>query len=121
MFGRRLLLWNGRLLASARGHSEWMQRTGRFSHFEEEGSSRYDPFARARLAGYPGSASENISFGVAAPMDAHVGWTHSSGHHRNLLLQEHTEMGAGRAGSYWTQNFGGSLEYKGNLRSKSSP
>lgn len=115
MFGRRLLLWNGKLCACARGHSEWMERTGTFAHFEEEGSPRFDPSGRAKLAGYPSGASENIFFGDVDPARAHLGWIRSSGHHRNILLAEHTELGVARAGTYWTQNFGGSLEYKGNL------
>jgi uncharacterized protein YkwD len=115
MMGRRALAWNAKLLECARGHSEWMERTGTFSHFEETGTPREDPSGRAKLAGYPGAASENIMFGDTDPMKAHVGWIHSSGHHRNILLMDHTEMGSGRAGIYWTQNYGGSTEYKGNL------
>jgi len=115
MFGRRQLLWNGKLCACARGHSEWMERTGTFAHFEEEGSPRFDPSGRAKLAGYPSGASENILFGDTDPARAHAGWIRSSGHHRNILLAEHTELGVARSGTYWTQNFGGSLEYKGNL------
>jgi len=33
-------------------------------------------------------------------------WTHSSGHHRNLLNPSHTEIGIGGIGRYWVQNFG---------------
>jgi hypothetical protein len=115
MMGRRLLAWNPKLLECARGHSEWMERTGTFSHFEESGTPREEPSGRAKLAGYPCAASENIMFGDADPMKAHLCWIHSSGHDRNILLMDHTEMGSGRAGVYWTQNFGGSSEYKGNL------
>lgn len=46
---------------------------------------------------------------------AHLGWVHSSGHHRNILFDSYTELGVARVGAYWTQNFGGSHEYKGNL------
>ena len=115
MMGRRLLVWNGRLRECARGHSDWMERTGIFRHEEEPGSPRETPSARAKLAGYPGGAAENIEYGEADPMKAHVGWLHSSGHHRNILMIEHTEMGAGHAGIYWTQNFGDSFDYKAGL------
>jgi hypothetical protein len=115
MMGRRLLLWNGSLLGSARSHSEWMERTGTFRHEEEPGSPRETPSARAKLAGYPGGAAENIFEGDTDAMKAHVSWIHSSGHHRNILSIEHTEFGAGRAGIYWTQNFGGSLDYKARM------
>jgi len=42
---------------------------------------------------------------------AHSGWCQSSGHHRNLLFESHTEMAGGQAGGYWTENFGGAHEY----------
>jgi hypothetical protein len=34
---------------------------------------------------------------------------------RGHLLIDHTELGAGRCGTYWTQNFGDSSDYKGSL------
>jgi len=43
------------------------------------------------------------------------GWCQSSGHHRNLLFESHTEMGGAEVGPYWTENFGGAREYRGNL------
>jgi hypothetical protein len=116
MMGRRQLLWNGKLYVAARNHSAWMGTTGEFSHFEgAEGSTSFDPTARVKLAGYPASAGENIYKGVDDPRAAHDGWVHSSGHHRNLLYDTYTEFGVARVGSYWTQDFGGSTEYKGNL------
>lgn len=117
MMGRRILLWHSKLLQSARGHSEWMARTGTFAHEEEPGSPRATPSDRAKLAGYPGGAAENIMFGDSDPMKAHVGWIHSSGHHRNILMMDHTEIGIGRAGTYWTQNFGDNLDYKARMAS----
>jgi tetratricopeptide (TPR) repeat protein len=115
MMGRRLLLWSGKLRNAARGHSEWMERTATFRHEEESGSPRETPSDRARLAGYPGGAAENIEYGEADAMRAHVGWLHSSGHHRNILMIDHTEFGDGHVGTYWTQNFGDSLDYKAGL------
>src|SRR5688572_7545573 len=116
MMGRRQLLWNAKLFVSSRNHSAWMQSTGTFSHFEgEEGSPDFDPSARAKRAGYPDDAGENISMGAEDSRRAHEGWVHSSGHHRNILFESYTELGVARVGDYWTQNFGGSMEYKGNL------
>lgn len=116
LMGRRQLLWNDRLHAAATGHSEWMVATGSFSHFEgEAGSPRYDPSGRAKLAGYPSSAGENIFHGDPSPDVAHAAWVSSSGHHRNLLHDGYTEMASGRVDGHWTQLFGGSMEYLANL------
>jgi uncharacterized protein YkwD len=81
MLGRRAVVIDDRLVTSARGHSEEMGRLGYFSHFS--------PIPERRT-----------------PDRAHYGWVHSSGHHRNLLRRFWTEMGTGRAGNIWTQNFG---------------
>ena len=63
------------------------------------------PFDRMRLAGYTGgAASENIAKAGNA-LTAHQEWLYSSGHHRNIL-SDWADMGAGAAGSLWTQNFG---------------
>jgi len=106
MMGRRALLIDDRLVKTARGHCEEMQRLGYFSHFSPV-PERRTPDLRAKLEGYEGSAiSENIHRGSGAPEGAHNGWTHSSGHHRNLLQRFWTEMGTGQSGNTWTQNFG---------------
>ncbi|MBL8842245.1 MAG: CAP domain-containing protein [Planctomycetes bacterium] len=116
MMGRRQLLWNDRLHAAAVGHSRWMIDHGTFSHFEgEEGSPRYDPSARAKLAGYPSGAGENIFHGSPSPDDAHRAWYGSSGHHRNLLHDGYTELASGRVDGHWAQLLGGSMEYRANL------
>ena len=49
------------------------------------------------------------------PLEVLQRWCHSSGHHRNLLYESHTELGSGQSGNFWTQCFGGGREYKGNL------
>lgn len=116
MMGRRQLLWNDRLHEAAAGHSRWMIDHGEFSHFEgDEGSPRHDPTDRAKLAGYPSSAGENIYMGPPEPESPHDCWIHSSGHHRNLLHDGYTEIASGRIEGHWTQLLGGSLEYKANL------
>jgi uncharacterized protein YkwD len=83
-----------------------MGRLGYFSHFSPI-PERKTPDLRAKIEGYKGSAiSENIHRGRGTPEGAHDGWIHSSGHHRNLLRRFWTEMGTGRSGNIWTQNFG---------------
>jgi hypothetical protein len=115
MLGRRALAWNAKLGRAARSHSDWMSRTGTLSHFEDGDPKRYDPVARMSGEGYSSGAGENCSVGSSGAMAAHEGWCHSSGHHRNLLFESHTEMGDGQSGAYWTECFGGAHEYKGNL------
>ena len=64
------------------------------------------PWDRMGKAGYKGgSMSENITQGRASPLDAHLSWLHSSGHHRNIL-SDWADQGVGQSGGLWTQNFG---------------
>jgi uncharacterized protein YkwD len=45
--------------------------------------------------------------GHGSPRDAHEAWYRSSGHHRNMLSQDFTALGVGRASAaLWVQNFG---------------
>ena len=104
--GRRALAWNPRLQAAAKGHSNWMSETGKFSHFNDEDPTRTTPGDRMGLEGYNAGISENLHQGGAGPEGAHYGWTQSSGHHRNLLMPGHREMASAVAGAYWTQNYG---------------
>ncbi len=105
MLGRRALAWNPRLQAAAQGHSGYMANTGDFGHTETD-PSRRTVQDRLDLIEYGGDGSENCHMGSGDPGGAHVGWLHSSGHHRNILGSRHTEMASGLAGFYWTQNFG---------------
>lgn len=97
-----------RLVTSARAHSRDMATRGFFDHFAPPnpatGEGRTSPFDRMQKAGYTGGGmSENICAG-GGPMDAHIRWLHSSGHHRNIL-SDWVDMGSGFSGP-WTQNFG---------------
>ena len=116
LLGRPCLAWNSKIQEAADMHSEYMSRTGEFSHDEQGDPKRRTPFQRMDLVGYPMGVSENIHAGSSGPDGAHRGWTHSSGHHRNLLDQGHTEMASAVSGVYWTQNFG-----VGNAYLKSLP
>jgi uncharacterized protein YkwD len=117
MLGRCVLAWNPRIQVAAQGHSDWMSLTGTFGHFETE-PERRTPVDRLRLAGYTGGGSENCSLGATGAEGAHVGWLHSSGHHRNILVATHREMASAIAGIYWTQNFGAGREYEHELSPK---
>ncbi|HPF13197.1 MAG TPA: CAP domain-containing protein [Planctomycetota bacterium] len=105
MMGRRALTWDPRLQEAAHGHSDYQTRTGNFGHFQEDGPTK-TPFDRMRLVGYMRGVSENCSKGSGDPKTAHVGWCHSSGHHRNLIEANHLQMASATSGDVWTQNYG---------------
>ncbi|MCE9635372.1 MAG: FHA domain-containing protein [Planctomycetes bacterium] len=107
MFGhRRILRLHEKLVLSAHGHSDDMGKLGFFDHFSPV-EGKKTPWDRMTLAGYPNSpCSENIHAGSGDPNGAHEGWIHSSGHHRNILMPNWSEMGTGQSGKFWTQNFG---------------
>ncbi len=115
MMGRHALAIHEKLMRSAHGHSEWMSLTGKFSHTNDENPKLRTPGDRMRAQGYSSGAGENIAMTGGGARGAHEGWIHSSGHHRNILFESHTEMGVGSLGNIWTQNFGGGQEYIGNL------
>jgi len=117
MFGRRRLAWNALLQESSGGHSDYMAKTGNFGHYEEEHPDRRTPFDRMALVGYHRGVSENCHMGGGSAQGAHEGWTHSSGHHRNLLMSGHKEMGSASNGAYWTQNFGTDTSFQSELDS----
>lgn len=96
--GRGAITQDVRLTRAAQAHAQDMLANDYFSHAGRNGSSFSD---RARAAGYPCAAAENIAFGQtseAAVMDA---WMTLSGHRRNILLADATEFGIGRAGDMW--------------------
>lgn len=81
--GLASVLFDSRLSAAARAHSIDMVARGYFSHVSPEGSS---PSDRARAAGYPGGAGENIaasSQGTA--ISVFRAWRGSPGHNANIL------------------------------------
>jgi uncharacterized protein YkwD len=108
MMGRAPVKIEERLVRAARGHSRHMNQNGYFDHnapaqFPELAT----PGHRARRQGYGGGVGENIAWGTPTGRDAFWGWFGSSGHHRNMLNRNWTEMGAGRSvPSHWTQLFG---------------
>lgn len=106
LMGRPALAWNPRLQEAAQGHSDYMSKTGIFSHFEDDVPKRRTVGQRCQLAGYNQGRGENIAAGTATAQDSHRAWCHSAGHHRNLLHGGHTEVATALAGRFWTQNFG---------------
>ncbi len=105
MFGRWPVRIVEKLVLSSRGHCAEMQKLNYFGHFSPT-PGRRTPYDRMKLAGYEYGSSENCIMGQTSPMGAHQGWCHSSGHHRNILTPEWTEMGTGHHGNLMTQNYG---------------
>ncbi|MFE6409190.1 CAP domain-containing protein [Streptomyces sp. NPDC057837] len=98
------------LTAAARAHSADMVARAFYAHTAPDGSR---PGDRAAAAGSTLRAiGENIACGQRSPADVVEGWMNSPGHRANILRPEFTRIGigfacGGRAGTYWTQMFGG--------------
>lgn len=113
MFGHRPLAGVKSACAGSQGHADEMSRLGYFSHMSPV-PGRRTPGQRMRLAGYTFGVSENIAISGGA-LSAHNAWCTSSGHHRNLLMASHREIGIGANGRYWVQNFGSGEVHKTHM------
>jgi uncharacterized protein YkwD len=89
-----------------------MANTGTFSHFSTLPNLR-SPFDRMKAEGYLAGIGENIALSPG-PDAAFYGWAHSSGHHRNMLAETHSEFGCAGISRYWVQNFGAGDEFRTN-------
>ncbi|WP_328673224.1 CAP domain-containing protein [Streptomyces sp. NBC_00328] len=98
------------LTAAAQAHSADMVARDFYAHTSPEGSRPWD---RAAAAGSVHRAvGENIACGQRSPAEVVRGWMDSPGHRANILKRDFTHIGIGlaggsRAGTYWTQLFGG--------------
>lgn len=98
------------LTAAAQAHSADMVARAFYSHTAPGGSQPWD---RAAAAGSTRrSIGENIACGQRSPAEVVEGWMNSPGHRANILKPGFTHLGVGfagggRAGTYWTQLFGG--------------
>lgn len=98
-----LVVWNITLENAAKKHSEYMNRTGNFSHTGENGSDAGD---RIDAEGYTWSTyGENIAEGYSTEEDVMQGWLNSEGHCKNIMDPDFKEMGVATSGRYWTQVF----------------
>ncbi len=64
------------------------------------------PNQRAADCGYPGGAGENLAWGYGSPSSVLAAWKQSPGHNANILNPLYAVIGIGKAGSFWTLNFG---------------
>ncbi len=97
---------------SAERMAEDMQARHFFSHEDPDGRSSLD---RIRAVGYltaPCACSwqywtgENIAEGQMTADQVMHDWMHSPEHRDNILSPNFNDIGIGRAGNYWVQNFG---------------
>ncbi|MER6359061.1 CAP domain-containing protein [Streptomyces sp. NPDC001634] len=98
------------LTAAAQAHSADMVARAFYAHTSPDGR---EPWDRAAAAGSRHrTVGENIACGQRSPAEVVRGWMDSPGHRANILKPAFTHMGVGfagggRAGTYWTQLFGG--------------
>lgn len=90
---------------AAAWHASDMQATGYFSHTEPSGRTFSQ---RLTDCGYPagGYRGENIASGFATADAVFEGWRSSPGHNENMLNPNFSSIGIGKAGGYWTTDFG---------------
>lgn len=96
--------WNDKLEQAAINHSTDMFENDFFSHTSSDGSTLTH---RLQVVEYNySSAGENIAFGYTTEQAVLDAWLNSQGHCANIMNASFKEMGVGRVGNYWTQNFG---------------
>jgi uncharacterized protein YkwD len=102
---------SSQLAQAAQRHADDMANNNFLSHEGSDGSTME---SRIQETGYAFSAiAENVAGGQPTPESVIQTWLNSSGHRRNMLNPEYTEIGIGYATNsssqythYWTQVFG---------------
>ncbi len=95
--------WNSQLEEAAQNHSNDMYEKNYFDHTGKDGSSAGD---RIERTGYSWNTyGENIAMGYSSEKDVIEGWLKSTGHCKNIMNKQFTEMGVATKGEYWTQVF----------------
>jgi uncharacterized protein YkwD len=97
------LTWNAKLEAAALAHSNDMKAQNYFSHTGKDGSSAGTRITRQ---GYTWNTwGENIAWGYRDSAAVMKGWLESSGHCKNIMGKNFTEIGVARdggTGTIWT-------------------
>lgn len=105
------LRYDAVLERAARKHSEDMNAANEMGHVSPVGGI-YNPAGsvlrdRINREGYSWSViGENVSWNYLVVSELVAAWLDSPHHCENILNPEFTEVGFGKAGTYWTQNFG---------------
>lgn len=85
---------DARLQDAAERHARDEIARGFFSHTNPDGC---DTNCRARAAGYPGRAGENLATGHRSAEDVVASWLLSPEHRRNILAPQYRAVGVGTA------------------------
>jgi len=105
--GLPALTTNNLLNQAAQTHSQKMATQDFYDHQGEDGKWHDD---RITATGYDADySSENIAAGQTTPKQVVESWMSSSGHRRNILSPEVTQIGVGY---YFLQNDPGSVQYQ---------
>ncbi len=95
--------WNRKLEKAAQKHSDDMYKNDNLNH---TGSDNSSPGDRLTEVGYEWNTyGENIAQGYGSEQEVISGWLSSTGHCKNIMNENVTEMAVARKGSYWTQVF----------------
>lgn len=98
------LRWDEQLEAAAQAHADDMSRRHYFDHTSLDGTSFSQ---RIRRAGYNWwVVGENIAEGYPTAHSVVEGWRNSEGHCANMMNAGFEDMGVGKTGPYWVQDFG---------------
>lgn len=93
---------NAALTRAAQAHAEDMRARNYFSHRAPNGPNGETFGQRASAAGCTIMAgAENIAFGQSSEAEVFTGWQNSPGHRRNMLGQDYSLFGLGRADDIW--------------------
>ena len=103
LLGLSAVLIDLQLCATARDHSNDMQTHKFFAH-ESPLPGKTTPWDRAKRFGTTASG-ENIAMGYSDGQAVNMAWFVSPGHHTNML-GNHTRVGMGQVGTYFTELFG---------------
>lgn len=106
MLGKGALTINLTLSKACFEHSKYMNKIKRLAHNIAGHPYGRTPQDRARRAGFGGSVAENCLVGAETGDQAVWQWYNAAEHHRNMI-GNHSIIGIGHDGSYWTQNFSG--------------
>lgn len=105
------LHYDATLERAAQKHSADMQAASEMSHVSPVGSIYNPPGSQLRdrinREGYAWQViGENVAWNYPSVPELVKAWLASPHHCQNILNPEFTEIGIGKAGAYWTQNFG---------------
>jgi uncharacterized protein YkwD len=98
------LTWSETIAQASLNHSKDMDRNRFFRHESYDGRKLRDRFEEV---GYKWRAiAENIAYGQKNEEAVVKAWFNSPGHCRNMMDPDYQEIGAAKAGIYWTMDLG---------------